>query len=83
MAGLMGNIQGYEINPSKVDSPVLYVGLGGGFGTYGAWWFENKVANTNSNVSAIKWSDQGHASLLIDRNSPEVWARIDNWIKQQ
>ena len=27
MAGLMGNIQGYEINPSKVDSPVLYVGL--------------------------------------------------------
>jgi hypothetical protein len=83
MAGLMGNIQGYEINPSKVDSPVLYVGLGGGFGTYGAWWFENKVANTNSNVSAIKWSDQGHASLLIDRNSPEVWARIDNWIRKQ
>ena len=83
MAGLMGNIQGYEINPSKVDSPVLYVGLGGGFGTYGAWWFENKVANTNSKVSAIKWSDQGHASLLIDRNSPEVWARIDNWIKKQ
>ena len=83
MAGLMGNIQGYEINPSKVDSPVLYVGLGGGFGTYGAWWFESKVANTNRNVSSINWSNQGHASLLIDRNSPEVWARIDNWIKQQ
>lgn len=82
MAGLMGNIQGYEINPAKVDSPVLYVGLGGGFGAYGAWWFENKVADTNSNVSVITWSDQGHASLLIDQNSPKVWARIDNWIKK-
>lgn len=83
MAGLMGDIQNYEINSSRVDSPVLYVGLGGGFGNYGAWWFENKVGNTNSKVSSITWSDQGHASLLIDRNSPEVWARIDEWIKKQ
>lgn len=26
MSGLMGNVEGYEIDPSRVDSPVLYVG---------------------------------------------------------
>lgn len=43
MAGLVGNVEGYEIDPSRVDSPVLYVGLGGGFGDYGSWWYENGV----------------------------------------
>jgi len=49
MAGLMGNVNGYEINPSRVDSPVLYVGLGGGFGDYGAWWYENEVGKGRKN----------------------------------
>ncbi len=81
MAGLMGNVDGYEINSSSVDSPVLYVGLGGGFGDYGSWWYENEVGNTNSRVTSMIWNNQGHASLLIDQNSPELWALIDNWIK--
>ena len=42
MAGLMGNVEGYEIDSSKIDSPVLYVGLGGGFSDYGSW-YENEV----------------------------------------
>jgi hypothetical protein len=81
MAGLMGNVEGYEINSSSVDSPVLYVGLGGGFGDYGSWWYENEVGNTNSRVTSMIWNNQGHASLLIDYNSPELWALIDDWIK--
>lgn len=80
MAGLMGNVNGYEINPSRVDSPVLYVGLGGGFGDYGAWWYENEVGKTNSRVTTISWNDQGHGSLLIDNNSSYLWAIIGDWI---
>lgn len=81
MAGLMGNVEGYEINSSRIDSPVLYVGLGGGFSDYGSWWYENEVGKTNSKVTSINWSNQGHASLLIDRNSSELWALIDRWVK--
>ncbi|WP_226990634.1 hypothetical protein [Methanosarcina acetivorans] len=80
MAGLMGNVEGYEINSSRIDSPVLYVGLGGGFGDYGAWWYENEVGNTNNRVTTISWNDQGHSSLLIDNNSSELWTLIDDWI---
>ncbi|WP_231585586.1 MULTISPECIES: hypothetical protein [unclassified Methanosarcina] len=80
MAGLMGNVEGYEINSSRIDSPVLYVGLGGGFGDYGAWWYEDEVGETNNRVTTISWNDQGHGSLLIDRNSSELWALIDNWV---
>lgn len=81
MAGLMGNVKGYEIDSSKIDSPVLYVGLGGGFGDYGSWWYEYEVGKTNRKVTCMNWSDQGHASLLIDRNSPELWALIYKWMK--
>ena len=42
MAGLMGNVEGYEIDSSKIDSPLLYIGFGGGFGDYGSWWYVNK-----------------------------------------
>lgn len=80
MAGLMGNVEGYEINSSRIDSPVLYVGLGGGFGDYGAWWYEDEVGETNSRVTTISWNNQGHGSLLIDRNSSELWALIDDWV---
>jgi hypothetical protein len=81
MAGLMGNVEGYEINSSRIDSPVLYVGLGGGFGDYGSWWYENEVGKTNNNVTSINWNSQGHASILLDYNSPELWTLINNWIK--
>lgn len=80
MAGLMGNVEGYEINSSRIDSPVLYVGLGGGFGDYGSWWYEDEVGETNSRVTTISWNNQGHGSLLIDRNSSELWALIDDWV---
>ncbi|WP_231593645.1 alpha/beta fold hydrolase [Methanosarcina siciliae] len=80
MAGLMGNVEGYEIDPSRVDSPVLYIGLGGGFGDYGAWWYENEVGTTNNRVTTITWNDQGHGSLLIDSNSSDLWAIIGDWI---
>ena len=83
MAGLMGNIEGYGINPSRIDSPVLYVGLGGGFGEYGTWWYENEVGNINNHIGSINWNNQGHASLLIDQNSPELWELIDDWIKKK
>jgi hypothetical protein len=82
MAGLMGNAEGYKIDSSKVDSPLLYVGLGGGFGDYGSWWYKNEVGKTNNKVSTIKWNDQGHASILIDNNSPELWKLIDDWMKK-
>jgi hypothetical protein len=88
MAGLMGNIKGYEIDPSRVDSPVLYVGLSGGFGDNGSWWYKNEVGKTNKNVSTIIWNSQGndivsqgHASILLDNNAPDLWAIINNWIK--
>ncbi|HWR25057.1 MAG TPA: hypothetical protein VN278_02375 [Methanosarcina sp.] len=82
MAGLMGNIDGYKIDSSKVDSPLLYVGLGGGFGDHGAWWYRNEVGKTNNNVSTMNWNSQGHASVLLDRNSPELWKLIDDWMKK-
>jgi hypothetical protein len=88
MAGLMGNITGYEIKPSKVDCPLLYVGLSGGFGDYGSWWYKNEVGKTNKNVSTIIWNSQGndiisqgHASILLDNNAPKLWELINNWIK--
>ncbi|MDD3247086.1 MAG: hypothetical protein PHF18_09610 [Methanosarcina sp.] len=76
----MGNVEGYEINSSRIDSPVLYVELGGGFGDYGAWWYEDEVGETNSRVTTISWNNQGRGSLLIDRNSSELWALIDDWV---
>jgi hypothetical protein len=82
MAGLMGNAEGYKIDSSKVDSPLLYVGLGGGFGDYGAWWYKNEVGKTNKNVATTKWNNQGHASILIDNNSPELWKLIDDWMEK-
>lgn len=81
MAGLMGNVEGYEINSSKVDSPLLYVGLGGGFGDYGSWWYVNEVGKTNNKVTSMIWNDQGHGSIALDYNSSDLWALIDNWIK--
>lgn len=80
MAGLMGNVKGYKIDPSKVDSPVLYVGLGGGFGDYGSWWYKHEVGKTNHDVTSINWNSQGHASILIDNNSAELWSKINEWL---
>ncbi|WP_440954492.1 hypothetical protein ACSAZK_12795 [Methanosarcina sp. Mfa9] len=81
MAGLMGNVDGYEIDSSGVDSPLLYVGLGGGFGNYGSWWYENEVGKTNKKVSSIIWNDQGHGSIALDYNSPELWSEINCWLE--
>lgn len=81
MAGLMGNVDGYEINSSEVDSPLLYVGLGGGFGNYGSWWYVNEVGKTNNRVTSLTWNYQGHGSIALDNNSPELWALVDNWIE--
>lgn len=81
MAGLMGNMEGYEIDPARVDSPVLYVGLGGGFGAYGSWWYENEVGKINGKVKSIIWNDQGHGSIALDYNSPELWSEINCWLE--
>jgi hypothetical protein len=80
MAGLMGNVGGYEIDSSKVDSPVLYVGLGGGFGDYGSWWYKDEVGKTNDDVTTMNWKSQGHASILIDNNSAKLWSKINEWL---
>ncbi len=81
MAGLMGNVEGFDIDSSGVDSPLLYVGLGGGFGEYGSWWYENEVGKTNKKVSSITWNDQGHGSIALDYNSPDLWSEINCWLK--
>ena len=81
MAGLMGNVDGYEIDSSKINSPVLYIGLGGGFSDYGCWWYKHEVGKINDRVTSIIWNNQGHGSLALDYNSPELWALIDSWIK--
>ena len=81
MAGLMGNIDGYKIDFSKIDSPVLYIGLGGGFNDYGSWWYENEVGRINNDVTTINWNNQGHCSIALDYNAPELWALINSWIK--
>jgi hypothetical protein len=81
MAGLMGNMDGYEIDYSKIDSPVLYIGLGGGFGDYGAWWYTNEVGKINSRVTSMNWNSQGHCSIVMDYNSSELWEIIYNWIR--
>ncbi len=81
MAGLMGNVDGYEIDFSKIDSPVLYIGFGGGFGDYGSWWYKNKVGRINGRVTSMNWNNQGHCSIALDYNSPELWALINIWIK--
>ena len=81
MAGLMGNVDGYEIDYSRIDSPVLYIGLGGGFSDYGSWWYKNGVGKLNDRVTSINWNNQGHGSIALDYNSPDLWALINNWIK--
>ena len=81
MAGLMGNVEGYEIDSSKIDSPLLYIGFGGGFGDYGSWWYVNKVGSTNNRVTSMAWNDQGHGSIALDNNSADLWALIDDWIE--
>ena len=81
MAGLMGNVDGYEIDFSRIISPVLYIGLGGGFSGYGAWWYENEVGKINDKVTSINWNNQGHGSIALDYNSPELWALIHSWIE--
>lgn len=81
MAGLMGNVEGYEIDFSRIDSPVLYIGLGGGFSYYGSWWYETEVGKINERVTSITWNNQGHGSIALDYNSPDLWAIINNWIK--
>jgi hypothetical protein len=81
MAGLMGNVDGYEIDISRISSPVLYIGLGGGFSDYGSWWYKNEVGKINDKVTSISWNNQGHGSIALDYNSPELWALIHNWIK--
>ena len=81
MAGLMGNVDGYEIDFSRINSPVLYIGLGGGFSDYGSWWYKNEVGKINDKVTSINWNNQGHGSIALDYNSSELWALIHNWIK--
>lgn len=81
MAGLMGNVEGYEIDFSRINSPVLYIGLGGGFSDYGSWWYKNEVGKINNKVTSINWNNQGHGSIALDYNSSELWALIHNWIK--
>lgn len=80
MAGLMGNVDGYEIDFSRISSPVLYIGLGGGFSDYGSWWYKNEVGKVNDKVTSIRWNNQGHGSIALDYNSRELWALIHNWI---
>ena len=63
MAGLMGNVEGYEIDFSRINSPVLYIGLGGGFSDYGSWWYKNEVGKINGRVTSINWNNQGHCSI--------------------
>ncbi|PAV11946.1 hypothetical protein ASJ81_08300 [Methanosarcina spelaei] len=80
MAGLMGNVEGYEIDFSRISSPLLYIGLGGGFSDYGSWWYKNEVGKINDKVTYIGWKNQGHGSIALDYNSHELWAIIHNWI---
>lgn len=80
MAGLMGNVDGYEIDFSRISSPVLYIGLGGGFSDYGSWWYKNEVGKINDKVTSIRWNNQGHGSIALDYNSRELWELIHNWI---
>lgn len=78
LAGLEGNVAGYDINAAKVDSRVCYVGMGGGFGPYGNWWYSNIVGQTNPDVTIINWADGGHAAGTFDnRASTELWPQID------
>jgi len=80
MAGLMGNVEGYKIDFSRISSPVLYIGLGGGFSDYGSWWYKNEVGKINDKVTSIRWKNQGHGSIALDYNSRELWVIIHNWI---
>lgn len=80
MAGLMGNVEGYKIDFSRISSPVLYIGLGGGFSDYGSWWYKNEVGKINDKVTSISWKNQGHGSIALDYNSRELWVIIHNWI---
>ena len=80
MAGLMGNVEGYEIDFSRISSPVLYIGLGGGFSDYGSWWYKNEVGKINDKVTSMSWKNQGHGSIALDYNSRELWTLIHDWI---
>ena len=81
IAGLMGNVDGCDIDPSEIDLPALYIGLGGGCSYYGAWWWIEEVGKTNDNVTTLNWRNQGHASLVMDYNSPELWNIMDFWLR--
>lgn len=81
IAGLEGNIEGRNIDETKVDSPVLYVGFGGGFGAYGQWWYREEVGRKNPNVDILIWGNGGHGSGLFDREAPtQLWPKIAEWM---
>jgi hypothetical protein len=56
-------------------------GLMGNVEDYHIDFSRNEVGNTNNRVNSINWNSQGHASILMDYNSPELWTFINNWIK--
>jgi hypothetical protein len=78
IAGLLGNVNGYNIDASKINTKTLCIGTGGGFGETACYWFEKEVGK-NANVTSIMWGNGGHASWLYNKDAKQLWEQIVSW----
>ena len=78
VAGMQGNIDGYDIDAGKINIKTLCIGVGGGFGSNACHWFKNEVGK-NANVTFIEWGHSGHAGWLFDKNAKQLWDKIIAW----
>jgi hypothetical protein len=79
----------YDDHLAQVKVPALYVGAGGGFGTYGLHTFNQLGSKDKSSLivrrasEQARFADYGHADLFLARDADTtVWAPIHEWMKR-
>lgn len=86
IAGLEGNIEGYQFDVNKIDTEVLYNAFDGGFDFYGEYFIrEIAKAKKEKGIQGgveIRWHNcGGHACINFnDLTAPEIWRSTGQWL---
>lgn len=75
MAGLEGNIPGYDIDVTKIKVPVHYLGYENGFGERAVPWYINVLGNSTK-VTKDMFSG-GHGKFM---ECPEAWRKMESYM---
>lgn len=78
IAGLEGNVDGYNIDASKISTKTFCIGTGGGFGESACYWYEHEVGK-NADVTSEIWGSGGHGSWLYNKSAKQLWEKIVSW----